>query len=158
VKKTFIGQDGQGRLVSFAAELPFDTRDRAEPARLLEFAKFTATDSSRIPQPHYCETVPNGIREVDRRYAVSLNFLIGIRIVYRSLPTQLRTKWFSPTGDIVKVIESGLRQVEGPSGMTLNVHTTHSLPREFFRNQPGEWKVELFVDGQNEGIYAIRVV
>lgn len=155
VKKTFTGQDGQGRPVTFAVELPFDTRDRAEPARLLEFAKFTARESSRIPPPHYCETVPNGIREVDRRHAVSLNFLIGIRIVYRAAPTQLRTRWFSPGGEVVKVIETELREVE-PSGK-FNVHATHSLPRELFREQPGEWKVELFVDGHNEGVYTIRV-
>lgn len=158
VRKTFSGQDGSGRNVTFFADLPFESRGRAQPARLLEFARFTARESSRIPQPHYCETAPNGIREVDRTQADHIYFLIGIRIVYRLAPTQLRTRWIDPAGDVVKVIDSGLRHLAHTSGWTLNVHATHSIPRELFRDRPGEWKVELFVDGQHEGVYAIRVV
>ena len=42
--------------------------------------------------------------------------------------------------------------------MMLNMHATHSIPRELFHDRPGVWKVELSVDGQPEGVYTIRVI
>lgn len=158
IKKTFAGQDGRGRTVTFAADLSFDTREPAQQARLLEFVKFTDREFSRIPQPHYCETVPNGIRIVGRRQAQGIYLLIGTGLVFRTAATQLRTRWISPSGDEVKVIESNLRPVGGTSGMMLYMHVTHSIPKELFHERPGERKVELFVDGQYEGVYTIQVI
>ena len=76
----------------------------------------------------------------------------------RAVATRLRTRWISPGGDEVKIIESDLRPIGQTSGMMLNMHASHSLPRESFHDRPGVWKVELSVDGQPEGVYTIRVI
>jgi hypothetical protein len=157
VKKSFSGRDGNGNAVTFAAELPFDTRMHAAPVRLLEFAKFIDHEISYVPPPHYCETVPNAIPVVQAK-AQKIYFLIGATLVSGTRPLKLRTRWIGPNGDEVKVIESDLRPIGQTSGMALIMHATHSIPRELFQERPGEWKVELFLEGQSQGVYTIRVM
>jgi hypothetical protein len=159
VRKTFSGQDGSGRDVRFTADLFFDLHEPPERPRLLEFAKFTDREFSSIPQPHYCETVPSGIRVVDRTKAQRIHFLVGTDNVYILGGTPFRTRWISPSGQEIKVIDSkvltlGLHK----SGIFLYESATHSIPRELFSERPGVWKLELFVNGQYEGVYTIQVV
>jgi hypothetical protein len=161
VKKTFSGQDGSGRPVTFAADLSFDQYEPAERTRVLEFAKFTDREFSNIPQPHYCETVPNGISVVNRTQVQHIHLLVGTDngVHERSGPPLLRTRWISPGGDEVKVIDSkiltlGLQK----SGIFLYETATHSIAKELFSERPGVWKVEVFVNGQSEGVYTIQVI
>jgi len=158
IKKRFAGRDGRGRTVTFDADLAFDFSAPPRPARLLEFARFTDREFTAVPQPHFCETAPNGIQVVDRAQAQKIHFLIGTGLVFRAVATRLRTRWISPSGDEVKVIESDLRPVGATSGMMFNMHATHSIPKELFHDRPGVWKVELSVDNHPEGVYTIRVI
>jgi hypothetical protein len=138
------------------ADLSFDLRDPPQRTRRLEFAKFTDREFSSIPQPHYCEAVPNGISVVDRAQAQNIYFLIGTDLVVYN--TRLRTRWISPTGDEVKVIDTTVGTAGTYAGRTLFKHVTHSIPKELFSERPGMWKVELFVDDQYEGVYPIHVM
>jgi len=156
VRKTFSGQDGGGQPVLITLDLSFDPVDPPRRTTRLEFARFTDREISRIPQPHYCETMPAGINVVDRSNAKSIHLLIGTDLVPYNVG--LRTRWLSPSGDEVKVIDTIVGTAGTYSGLTLIRHQTHSLPRELFAERPGLWRVELFVDGHPEGVYQIRVM
>ena len=97
---------------------------------------------------------------MDRSKAQRIYFLVGTDDGADILwGTPLRTKWISPSGDEVKVIDSkvltlGLQK----SGIFLYESATHSIPRELFSERPGVWKVELFVNNQFEGVYTIQVI
>ena len=103
--------------------------------------------------------MPNSIGVVDRTKAQRIYFLVGTDDAPILGGTPLRTRWISPSGDEVKVIDSkvltlGLQK----SGIFLYESATHSIPRELFHERPGVWKIEVVVNDQFEGVYTIRVI
>ena len=77
--------------------------------------------------------MPNSISVVDRTKAQRIYFLVGTADAPILGGTPLRTRWISPSGDEVKVIDSkvltlGLQK----SGIFLYESATHSIPRELF--------------------------
>jgi hypothetical protein len=101
-----------------------------------------------------CEAVAREMAVFDPEKQDAPYLVIGVDNVQRVVP--LKTRWISPKGEAVRVIE-GTVQTDQVQRGTLFVHYTHSIPGSLVLAQPGTWKVELYLDDRLHSTYQFAV-
>ncbi len=151
-KRVYSGVDGKGNPVQAAVEYELDRYMPRKQPRLLEFARLTADSAGNATL--YCESIPKETQLFDPDRNDSVHLLIAIDNVQRSVP--VRTRWLSPDGEEVKVIDGSIRANSFPASTSF-VHVTHTLATSVMKTRPGIWKVELFLDGNQVETHTFEV-
>lgn len=151
-KRVYSGVDDRGKPIQTTVEFDLNRSVPRGQPRLLEFARLTAHSAGNAAL--FCEAIPREVKSFDPARNDSVHLLIAIDNVRRAVP--VRTRWLSPDGEEVKLIDGTIR-ADNFTAATSFVHVTHTLSTSVMRARPGSWKVELFLDGKLDSTYSFEI-
>ena len=123
----------------------------AERASLVKFAYFTGQPPApgTYLRSAIASNMPPRISSIEP--GASVTFFYALLQTGRVLDVE--TRWLTPDGQVFKVDRATIDQNNRPGAWTWR--TQHREPGEL--REPGDWSVDLMVDGQSVGRYTISV-